>query len=53
MKLVKTSLSRMLWILRNKEENRAVPLNFREIGKMISCMKMDKIQNQRPFLSFI
>lgn len=31
MKLDKTSLNRMLWILSNKKENEAVSLNYREI----------------------
>lgn len=51
MKLVKKSLNMMLWILRNKEGIRAVCLNFREIGKMTSCKKTERIQNQRMFLS--
>lgn len=50
MKLVKISLNLMLWILRD-EENRAVSLNFREMGKMTSYKKTDIIQNQRMFLS--
>lgn len=46
MKLDKTPLKRKLWILSNKEESKAVFLNFREIGK-----KTDSVQNQRLFLS--
>lgn len=50
MKLVKISL-KLMWVLRDKEENKAVSLNFREMGKMTSCKKTDIIQNQRMFLS--
>lgn len=46
MKVDKTSLKKMIWILSNKEESKAVSFNFREIGK-----KTDSIQNQRLFLS--
>lgn len=51
MKLGKIPPNKMLWILSNKEENKAVSLHFREIGKMTSCKKTDAIQNQRLFLS--
>lgn len=51
MKLGKTPPNRMLWILNNKEENKAVSPHFRERGNMTSCKETDGIQNQRLFLN--
>ena len=35
--------------LSNKEENKAVSLHFREMGKMTACKTTERIQNQGLF----